>query len=223
MMVNKRVPMEIPPGTTFTSWVIIGEVERSEDKNRNRRFLCRCSVCGDEQVKFLSNLKQGKGCRCGVDYAVTSRAGRLKILDTRRKIAQVSDEGRICLTCGTWKPWDAFYDDMRTARGKASNCIECASWSGVKGAYGLTRNEWEALYAIQEGVCALCGEPEPEITKHRLSVDHDHSCCGKKKGCKRCIRGLLCEICNRVLGHVEAKPELISRFSDYLRRRPFLV
>jgi hypothetical protein len=221
MTFNGRLPKEIPVGTSFTSWVVIREVERGEGKTRNRRFLCRCSACGDEQIKFLSNLVQGKGCRCSVDYVASSRPGRLKAIAARETAAQVSDEGRICLTCGTWKPWAEFYDDRRAARGKASNCIGCAYWGTVKAAFGLTRVEWEFLYNIQGGVCALCGEPE--MIKHRMSVDHNHSCCGKTKGCKRCIRGLLCGVCNRVLGHVEAKPELVPRFADYLERRPLLL
>ena len=98
--------------------------------------------------------------------------------------------------------------------------MECGHWRSIKAIYGLTRAEWEWLHDAQSGVCALCGEPE--VIKQRLSVDHDHACCGKAKACKRCIRGLLCGICNRVLGHAEARPALVPRFADYLKRRPFL-
>src|SRR6266496_1373252 len=42
------------------------------------------------------------------------------------------------------------------------------------------------------------------------------------KGCKQCIRGLLCDFCNsRFLSWVESHPPLRARFEDYLARRPF--
>jgi hypothetical protein len=34
---------------------------------------------------------------------------------------------------------------------------------------------------------------------------------------------MLCRVCNRVLGHVEAKPLLRARFADYLDNRPLLA
>lgn len=216
---NGRLPREYQPGTPFNSWVIIREVERTPG-GHNRRFLCRCSACGAEKVKYLSNLLQGKGCLCTIDFVATSAPGRAQLAIARATAAQATDEGRMCLTCSTWKPWDAFYGDPRTPRGKASNCIDCASDAAIRRAFGLTLAEWTWLHDIQGGVCALCGEPETS-GRQRLSVDHDHSCCGKGKGCKRCIRGLLCGVCNRVLGQVEARPVLVCRFADYLARRPF--
>jgi Recombination endonuclease VII len=219
-MINRRGPKEYPPGTRFNSLVIIREVERAPD-GHNRRFLCRCTDCGREEVKFLSNLMQGKRCLCTVDFSARTKPGREKVLAARAAEAQVTAGGRMCLTCQTWKPWEAFYDDPRSVRGKASNCIECARWASVRLIYGLTKAEWTWLYDTQGGVCAICGEPE--MVKQNLSVDHDHSCCGKKKGCKSCIRGLLCSICNRVLGLAEAAPELAIRFADYLNRRPFIL
>lgn len=219
MAFNGRLPREIPPGTAFNSWVVVQEAERAQGKARNRRFLCRCSLCGAEDVKYLSNLLQGKGCLCSVDYVARTAPGRAKSVAAREALAQVTGAGRMCLTCDTSKPWEAFYDDRRNSSGKASNCMDCAHWGTMRATFGLTQAEWTRLHDTQAGVCALCGEPE--MSKQRLSVDHDHSCCGKSKGCKRCIRGLLCGICNRLLGQVEVRPVLIGRFADYLRCRPF--
>ena len=51
----------------------------------------------------------------------------------------------------------------------------------------------------QNGGCAICGGAPKDGPS--LHVDHDHACCpGRKKSCGLCLRGLLCEDCNRVLG-----------------------
>ena len=217
MASNMRRPREIAPGTAFGTWVVIREVERGGAKNR--RFLCRCEACELEQVKFLSNLMQGRGCKCLLDYVAMGRAGREKAAAARRTAAQITEKGRTCLTCGNWKPWDEFYGDPRATLGRHSNCIDCASMRSAMKAFGLTRAEIIWLASLQDDLCALCGSTDPD--GRRLAVDHDHACCGTNAGCKRCIRGLLCGICNRLLGHVETKPELVPRFADYLSRRPF--
>ena len=208
-------PRAIPSGTTFASLVVIREVERS---GYNRRFECRCTGCGTVGVKWLSNLLQGKtSCLICVPMVERNLASREAIIATRRTASQESDDGRICLTCNEWKPWIKFSDDPRRTRGKASNCIDCAYWRTIKAIYGLNRAEWTWLHESQQGLCALCDEPGNQ----RLAVDHDHSCCGRERACKKCIRGMLCSVCNRLLGHVTAKPALAARFGDYLERRPF--
>lgn len=208
-------PRAVPPGTTFASLVVVREVERS---GYNRRFECRCTGCGTVGVKWLSNLLQGKtSCLICIPMAERNLASRAMIIATRQAASQESDDGRICLTCGEWKPWAKFSGDPRRARGKTSNCIDCGRWRMIKALYGLTPAEWEWLRESQQDRCALCGQNGTI----RLAIDHDHSCCGRKRACKKCIRGMLCAVCNRMLGHIEAKPALAARFSDYLERRPF--
>src|SRR5438034_5511321 len=129
-------PRAIPSGTTFASLVVIREVERS---GYNRRFECRCTGCGTVGIKWLSNLLQGKtSCLTCVPMAKRNLAGREAIIAARRAVSQETDDGRICLTCGEWKPWSKFSDDPRRARGKSSNCIDCAYWRTIKAIYGLS-------------------------------------------------------------------------------------
>jgi hypothetical protein len=132
---------------------------------------------------------------------------------------QESDTGRICLICSEWKSWEKFSADPRRTRGKTSNCVDCAYWRTIKAIYGITREEWDWLHAIQNGKCALCGEPDTV----RLNIDHDHVCHPTGRACRKCIRGKLCRVCNRMLGHIEAKPALRARFADYLDKRPLLT
>lgn len=214
---NGIPPMQIPAGTTYGTWVVIREVERS---GYNRRFECRCSGCGAEKVRWLSNLKQARtGCLVCTPLSTLNRPALEAIVASREAAALVSDTGRICLTCQEWKPWEEFSRDERRRRGRQSNCMKCASWHTVKSQYGIDKSEFHALLEIQNGACALCGEPE--LGGKRLSVDHDHSCCGENRACKNCIRGLLCGNCNRMLGFVERRAAIMARFADYLASRPF--
>src|SRR6516162_4265773 len=66
--------------------------------------------------------------------------------------------------------------------------------------FRITADEYEAILAAQGGGCALCGRKQGS-NKRRLHVDHDHRCCPTVNiSCGKCIRGLLCQGCNQLLG-----------------------
>lgn len=73
--------------------------------------------------------------------------------------------------------------------------------------YGITKEQWEALYTAQGGLCALCGR---QPGKKGLAVDHCH-----RRGH---FRSLLCGRCNMGLGAFSDNPELLRRAADYLDR-----
>ena len=78
----------------------------------------------------------------------------------------------------------------------------------IKWLYGLDRAAYQALLDAQGGVCAVCKGPSRYKRRDgslsgRFAVDHDHSCCPGIKTCGKCIRGLLCDQCNRLIGHLE--------------------
>jgi hypothetical protein len=61
--------------------------------------------------------------------------------------------------------------------------------------YGLTPEQYDEMFAAQDGRCAACGQEETHRNQFgvvRLAVDHDHDS-GR-------VRGLLCARCNRALG-----------------------
>jgi len=77
--------------------------------------------------------------------------------------------------------------------------------------YGLTVKQWDAIYRLQSGVCAICLKPvmRPgnKHGKRAASVDHDH-----KTGR---VRGLLCYRCNRfIIGRNHA--DRAKRVYEYL-------
>lgn len=75
--------------------------------------------------------------------------------------------------------------------------------------FGMTLEEYEALFEKQDGLCAICGTSEPGGRfKSHLSVDHDHRT-GR-------VRGLLCGPCNTALGLVKDDPARLRAAANYL-------
>lgn len=74
--------------------------------------------------------------------------------------------------------------------------------------YGVTEEQYQALYKKQNGKCALCGNPETDARHGRLSIDHNHET-GE-------IRGLLCGRCNMAIGLLRDDPVLARRVAAYL-------
>lgn len=67
---------------------------------------------------------------------------------------------------------------------------------------------------LEEGICFACGRHVD-----RLVVDHDHKCCPSfRKVCGECVRGLLCDPCNKTLGMVEDNRDRLRALIDYLDR-----
>jgi hypothetical protein len=80
----------------------------------------------------------------------------------------------------------------------------------VQNVYGLGEGDYDVIYKGQGGKCAICQRATGASRK--LSVDHDH-----KTGE---VRGLLCRVCNNLLGHARDDPEFFNRARDYLHRPP---
>lgn len=64
--------------------------------------------------------------------------------------------------------------------------------------HGLSVDDVNAMLSEQGGVCAICRQPPAD--GQRLCVDHDHTCCPGQRSCGRCVRGLICQNCNKMLG-----------------------
>lgn len=85
--------------------------------------------------------------------------------------------------------------------------------------YGLSREQYDALFLKQNGTCAICGTPPRGSGRdERLHVDHDHSCCPTERTCGRCIRGLLCRACNHALGAFQDNTVTLGSAIKYLKR-----
>lgn len=82
--------------------------------------------------------------------------------------------------------------------------------------YGITQEEYDALFAAQGGACAIC----KGVRSYNLQVDHDHST-EKLVGTRQSIRGLLCKACNkRLLPAAKDNPLILGAAIKYLVAPP---
>ena len=84
----------------------------------------------------------------------------------------------------------------------------------LKTKYGLTLETFDALFASQNRRCALCNIN----TCRQWNIDHDHKCCSTTKTCGKCIRGILCNNCNTMLGHAHDSIDILKLGIKYLNK-----
>jgi hypothetical protein len=81
----------------------------------------------------------------------------------------------------------------------------------VEKTYGITGEQYWALYEAQGGRCYICRRASGKA--RRLAVDHDHE--------TGWVRGLLCKPCNRdVVGHLRDDSDAFRRGAEYLENPP---
>lgn len=126
---------------------------------------------------------------------------------------------KTCSKCGEAKPLDEFYVSRAKTDGRQNYCKACCTdrqtWYRRLHMYGLTKEQFEAMLAAQDGKCAICftsfGDDPPNL-------DHDHSHCSSRKACGNCNRQLLCSRCNMALGVFRDDPSLLYCAAEYLLR-----
>lgn len=104
------------------------------------------------------------------------------------------------------------YANRRSRVYRAINGEAFAAYD-LKRHYGMSRAEYDALYALQNGLCAICGEPETVARLGKqmcLAVDHCHQ--------NGHVRELLCRKCNTGLGSFKDDPALLRTAIAYLEK-----
>lgn len=81
----------------------------------------------------------------------------------------------------------------------------------LRNKYNLSLEDYDRMFETQNGLCALCGNPET-LTRNgvvkRLAVDHDHE--------TNRVRALLCDNCNHGLGNFMDDPGLMRQAAEYV-------
>ncbi len=81
----------------------------------------------------------------------------------------------------------------------------------LKATYGITDIDYQVMFEVQNGVCAICKQPGIGRKLSPLDVDHDHD--------TSVVRGLLCISCNRAIAQAE-KPGWLEAAWEYLYQQP---
>jgi len=176
---------------------------------RKVRAACVFAECGRPAVS------QGL---CNSHSSQARRGKPLAPLRPRTKSVTRDEFGRKpCSTCKGWLDPADFYPNPKHSDGLNAYCKRCDRSARLLRSYGITLAQYEAMLEAQGGVCAICaGAPKDGPSLH---VDHDHACCpGRKKSCGQCLRGLLCEDCNRVLGMFRDDTTRFEAAIRYLKR-----
>lgn len=175
---------------------------RAENKGKQPRWNCLCD-CGKLSVKYGAELKgnpYGGVLRCGYNCQID--------LDAR--------PAPLCTIPGC--------REIQNSVGKRSRITLCKKhykkrwrlWTR----YRITPEGHLAILASQEYRCAICKSEKSRPGVDNLSywhVDHDHACCPGEKSCGKCVRGLLCGLCNHGLGSFRDNPNFMIAASDYVR------
>lgn len=126
-----------------------------------------------------------------------------------------------CTKCGYWLSTDMFYSrkDAGPNAKLRAHCNRC----NILRRMSITARDYDDMLEAQGGGCAICGVA-PETEARAFCVDHDHSCCPESKSCGECVRGILCNGCNAMLGMAgESLDRLMSGAAYLLERRDLLA
>ena len=132
-------------------------------------------------------------------------------------------ETKTCPKCGEEKPTDDFYFQRRACK----PCVrehqrrfrdsqpDYNHSRNLQRRYGLSVDEYQTLLANQNFACPIC---EVEISntieykgKRPDAVDHNHETGD--------VRGILCSMCNLMLGHARENTSILYRAIVYLSER----
>lgn len=150
--------------------------------------------------------------RCGQSFLVRAKSEPTKFCSracASRWLTEsfLTETGRVCTQCRRDLPLDEFKVRNKSRRSWCKDCekIKQAEYSKKQkvAKYGLTVDEFDAMYVKQNGACAICRR----VT--RLAIDHNH-----KTGA---VRQLLCEACNLGLGIFADNSDLLESAAAYLR------
>lgn len=117
---------------------------------------------------------------------------------------------KVCTGCDVDKPISEYTVHIYSPDGIYSRCKRCVKSRIYLTKYGLTIDEFDEMVERQAGLCLICSLPL-EVNPH---LDHDHET-GE-------VRGVLCAMCNKGLGHFRDSEELLLSALAYLRASTFM-
>lgn len=183
-----------------------------------------CARCG-EWKDFCEFFQYKSGKNEGKYYSICNSCKRKmnKVWVRTHPTSEISF--KVCVDCGKDKDITFFIKNKHYADGYDAQCKECKNayrreyrkrkevkekekvlkrFYRVKNWYGLSRDEYLHLSSLYSN-CAICNTPLAEGEK---CVDHDHAT-GK-------VRGILCSLCNVLLGCSDESVSSLAKAILYL-------
>lgn len=181
----------------------------------------KCSTCRTRPIA-ATNGKSGAGyCReCKNDREYARRGKPCRRCGAVKVVVRATERGKgLCEACKPFCPTCLINPRSQLRHGYCALCRQdrlrrlC-----LQRHYGLTLEQWEAVYVSQQGACAICEVIFPSLDELRVkshlrrdvATDHCH-----KTGR---FRALLCGQCNFALGHLRDDPALVDKAAAYLRK-----
>lgn len=121
---------------------------------------------------------------------------------------------KTCCMCQKRLPLTAFHKAKNFVNNKynrVNRCKTCATEYNLMYRYHITPAEYNQMWIIQDGKCAICGQPETAKqngTIKLLAVDHNHVT-GEN-------RSLLCTKCNVAIGCLLEDNDRLQKCMTYL-------
>lgn len=208
-------------GCTRTDYYAKGMCRSHYDKVDYRSETRKCKEPGCERVRFVRGW-------CAMHYHRMERYGTMEEPVGRLPEEDVSH--RTCTACAKVLPVTEFRKHKSgrwASRGNTAaynpKCRACDNAVRKQRRldnperekyrhvtqFGITKDDFLEMMKKQEDRCAICRIHVSEYkTRKRFSVDHDHVT-GK-------VRGLLCGLCNTMLGQAQDNPEVLRAAITYL-------
>lgn len=116
-----------------------------------------------------------------------------------------------CVRCSLFKSPSEFHKSSTRSDGLRGVCKACRRPEGrhnhlVK-LYGLTLDEYDALWKAQGNGCAVCKQDKQV---RQFPVDHNHA--------TDAVRGILCDQCNLALGLLKDDVSVLKSMISYLEQ-----
>jgi hypothetical protein len=109
------------------------------------------------------------------------------------------------------------HDTFVTGRDSGGRCRACTRDAVLKRIYNITSVDYDKMLNEQNDRCAICGGTDTGMPNvDYFCIDHDHSCCSTDKTCGKCIRGLLCNVCNSLVGFSKENVGILLKTIEYL-------
>jgi len=154
--------------------------------------------------------------QAGVPPEEAFEQGRVMFQARARFREDTASGVRTCKRCNEQKPLEEFPKHDSCYGGVGRTCRACKTNQSRERRYGVTRADYDKMFAEQGGRCAICGTDDPATHTSKggdgsFCVDHCHQT-GK-------VRGLLCGYCNTGIGKLRDNPDIMRKAAQYVEAK----